>query len=112
MNVVCNCNNRNLIVKIIGEIDHHTSIEIKEKLDKEITRSNAKNIVFDFSEINFMDSSGIGMLLGRYKIISQMGGKLLLVSVNSSLNKIFQMSGLYKIMNKYDDMEKALSSLQ
>jgi stage II sporulation protein AA (anti-sigma F factor antagonist) len=111
VNVICECTNRNLVVKVTGEIDHHTSTIIREKIDKEFVRNNAKNIVFDFSGIDFMDSSGIGVIMGRYKSTQEIGGKVVIACVNSSLDRIFSISGLHKIVNTYESVEQALRSL-
>lgn len=111
MDIICDCHDRNLIIKITGEIDHHTSEMIRDKIDKEFKRNNAKNIIFDFSEINFMDSSGIGVIMGRYKSADQLGGKIAIAGANPSLNRIFNISGLYKIVNLYDNVEKAIKNL-
>ena len=67
MNILYASKNRTLIVKIMGEIDHCSSKEIKTKTDKEYKRLNNKNILFDLSNVTFMDSSGIGVIMGRYK---------------------------------------------
>lgn len=111
MNVICNCKERNLIIRVIGEIDHHTSEIIRERIDKEFSRSNAKNIIFDFSGINFMDSSGIGIIMGRYRNAEQIGGKIAITGANASLDRIFNISGLYKIINIYEDVEQAVKDL-
>ena len=57
-----------LILKITEEIDHHTTQDIRRKADNEITRYMPRKVVFDFGNVTFMDSAGIGMLIGRYKI--------------------------------------------
>lgn len=111
MELTCNCYNRNLIIKINGEIDHHTSEMIRDKVDKEFSRNNAKNIIFDFSNINFMDSSGIGVIMGRYRHTKQLGGNVAIVGANASLDRIFNISGLHKIINSYENMEQALKNL-
>jgi len=111
MNVICDCKDRNLVIKVVGEIDQHTSAIIREKIDKEYARSNAKNIVFDFSGINFMDSSGIGVIMGRYKNTQEIGGTVVISGANSSLDRIFSISGLHKIINTYGSVEQALKSL-
>lgn len=111
MELTCDCYNRNLIIKINGEIDHHTSEMIREKVDKEFSRNNAKNIIFDFSNINFMDSSGIGVIMGRYRHTKQLGGNVAIVGANASLDRIFNISGLHKIINSYENMEQALKNL-
>ena len=70
-----------------------------------------KNIVFDFKNIRFMDSSGIGVIIGRYKKISSEGGKVSVVNVNDKIKKIFNLSGMNKIINIYDTYEEVASSL-
>lgn len=103
--------NRNLVVNILGEIDHHTAEEIRTKTEKEFSRTNSKNIIFNFKNVNFMDSSGIGMVIGRYKFINSLGGKVAVIEVNSDIDRIFLISGLYKIIESYKSIEDALTSL-
>jgi stage II sporulation protein AA (anti-sigma F factor antagonist) len=59
--------------------------------------------------LKFMDSSGLGVLLGRYKIISRRGGELGVVGINTQIDRIFVVSGLYKIIKAYDDLKQALN---
>ena len=66
-----------LVAKLNGELDHSCAAEIRERLDKEISTGGMKNLVMDFDMVDFMDSSGIGVLVGRYKRIRAMGGKML-----------------------------------
>lgn len=102
----------NLIVHISGEIDHHTAENIREKLDKEFKRQNAKNIIFDFSDIQFMDSSGIGVIMGRYKNAKERGGRVGIINVHPQVDRVFQLSGLYKIISQYHSLDEAILSLQ
>ena len=97
MNVNFNDKDKLLLLEITEEIDHHTTEKIRRKADNEITRFMPRKVVFDFSNVSFMDSAGIGMVLGRYKMIKMLGGSLELTNVNSSVKKIFEMSGLTKI---------------
>ena len=101
-----------LIIKIKGDLDHHNAIPIRERADKLIVRNNIKHIVFDFSEADFMDSAGIGVIMGRYKKVIFIGGKTAVTSVNSAVDRVFKLSGLYKIIDKYDSVEMAIKSLQ
>lgn len=94
-----------LLIQMPKEIDHHESIRIKEKADNYIERKNIKTIVFDFKDTNFMDSSGIGIIVGRYKKISLLGGSIKAIHVNDRIKKIFMISGLYKIVDISDEME-------
>ncbi|NLJ97076.1 MAG: anti-sigma F factor antagonist [Clostridiales bacterium] len=103
---------RCLIIRLDGELDHHNAIKIKDKADKMIERHHIKHIIFDFSDANFMDSAGIGVIMGRYKKVIFIGGKIAVVKVNSAVDRIFRLSGLYKIIDKYDTVETALNHLK
>ncbi len=87
-----------LVVKLDGEIDHHASTYIREEIDRCINLNNVKNLVLDFDKVTFMDSSGIGLVLGRYKEIKARGGKTLLVRAKPQVNKILELSGVKKIL--------------
>ena len=77
-----------------------------------IDRNHIKHIVFDFSGAGFMDSAGIGVIMGRYKKVVFVGGKIAVAGVNSTVDRIFRLSGLYKIIEKYDSVETALNYLK
>ncbi len=111
MNISFAVKDRNLIVKIKGEIDHHTSVAIREKVDREYQRKRALNIIFDLSEINFMDSSGIGVLMGRYRNVMILGGHVGLYGVSPQVDRILSISGIYKIMKKYECIDDAIANL-
>lgn len=87
-----------LVVKLGGELDHSCAGEIREKIDKEINLHGINNLVIDFCNVPFMDSSGIGMLLGRYKLIKARGGKMLVIRTCPQVDKIIELSGLKKLM--------------
>lgn len=105
-------NQRCLIIRLNGELDHHNAIHIREKADKLIERNHIKHIIFDFTGAAFMDSAGIGVIMGRYKKVIFIGGKIAVASVNTTVDRIFRLSGLYKIIEKYDTVEAALNTLQ
>ena len=90
--------NKVLILKIREELDHHTVEKLRRKADYEIERYIPRKVIFDFERVNFMDSAGIGMILGRYKNISILGGKLEVVNVSSQVIKILDMSGLSRLI--------------
>ncbi len=87
-----------LMVKLPEEIDHHKSAYISEKADKFIMHDKINNIVFDFEETKFMDSSGIGIIMGRYKKIACFGGKIFAIHADRQIRKILHVSGLHKIV--------------
>lgn len=88
-----------LTCQITEEIDHHTTEKIRRILDDEIERYMPRKIVFNFDKVSFMDSAGIGMILGRYKIMKMIGGTVEIINANSSINKIFEMSGMHRIIS-------------
>ncbi|MGL5694763.1 MAG: anti-sigma F factor antagonist [Peptostreptococcaceae bacterium] len=105
-------NNKNLVVKFdMTELDHHVSTTIREEIDEILLKKSVKNIVFDFDNINFMDSSGIGVIIGRYKKIAHEKGKVSIVNINPRVKKIFDLSGMNKIIKIYSTYEEALNSL-
>lgn len=105
-------NKRCLIIGLKEELDHHNAIRIREKADRLIDRDNIKHIIFDFSGAGFMDSAGIGVIMGRYRKVIFIGGKIAVANVSSSVDRIFRLSGLYKIIDKYDTVETALKIMQ
>lgn len=89
---------KQLIVEITEEIDHHVAEKIRRKVDDEITRYMPRKTIFDFSRVTFMDSAGIGMLIGRYKMMRLIGGSLEIVNAGSTVSRILEMSGINKII--------------
>ena len=97
MNINYQNKDKLLLIEITEEMDHHTVEKIRRKVDNEITRYMPRKIVFDFNKVTFMDSAGIGMILGRYKMIKMLGGNLEMINVSKMLKKIFEMSGITRI---------------
>ena len=88
---------RLLTVHLDGEIDHHYASIVKSAVEKEIRRTGAVNIAFDFSKVTFMDSSGVGLILGRYKTVKSLGGKIFIFGANYDIERLLMMSGVSKI---------------
>lgn len=91
--------NKTLSVLMPGEIDDHISSILRQELDRQMSRQKIDCIVFDFSKTEFMDSSGIGMILGRYKKMQFMKGSIRVINVNSRIAMTMELSGLHKIIN-------------
>lgn len=87
-----------LILKITDEIDDHNVQNIRRKADYEIERYMPKKIIFDFDSVTFMDSAGIGLIIGRYKFANMIGAKLELSNLTQSVRRIFDMSGILKLI--------------
>ena len=80
-----------------GEIDHHCAPEIRNEIDLAVDESHPENLVLDFGEVTFMDSSGIGLVMGRYKILSELGGDLEVTGLSSNSYKVMRLAGLDRI---------------
>ena len=100
--IKCYLEDKTLLVEILSrELDHHVARDVKSQIDY---------IIFDFQYVNFMDSSGIGVIIGRYKKIVSHGGKIAVINMNDRLKKIFNLSGMNKIISMYDNFEDAINS--
>ena len=88
-----------LVFKIIDEIDDHSVQMIRRKADYEIERYMPKRVIFDFDSVTFMDSAGIGLIIGRYKFAKMIGAKLEISNLTQSVKKIFEMSGILKLIS-------------
>ena len=89
-----------LEVNFEEEIDHHTCLKFAIMIDDAMKKFMPKVVVFNFENVTFMDSSGIGMLIGRYRKIIRNGGKAEVANVKPELHRIFEMSGILKIMHE------------
>lgn len=101
----------NLVISLAEDLDHHNATFIREQSDKLIKTKPIKNIIFDFSGTDFMDSSGIGVIMGRYKKVKLSGGSAAVTGVNQSVDRILRLSGLYKIIQRFDTIEDAVIKL-
>lgn len=100
-----------LIVKISCEIDHHSCDKIRDKIDRSFIENNVKNILIDMSDVRFMDSSGIGLIMGRYKFASKLGGQAGVIGGNECVDKILKMSGIEKFVHIYTNLKDARKRL-
>ena len=89
---------RKLIFKITDEIDDFSVQKIRRRADYEIERYMPKKVIFDFDSVTFMDSAGIGLIIGRYKFVKMLGGTVELANLTSSIKKIFEMSGILRLI--------------
>lgn len=96
---------RTLVVKIHGELDHHVADSVRENVDRELGRTGAINVAFDFGSVTFMDSSGIGVIMGRYKVAKALGGKVIIYGASDSIRRIITMSGIDDIVVLTDSLE-------
>ena len=87
-----------LEVKLIGEIDHHSAVGVRSDIDGLIFEYRPHKIVLDLSEISFMDSSGLGLIMGRYSLIKELGGSLSLRAPTVAVMKILSLAGMERMI--------------
>lgn len=95
-----------LILHISEELDHHMAVSVSRMVDTQIEKGNLKVLIFDFTGMTFMDSSGIGMVMGRYRKMSYLGGQTYVTGIGAGVDRIFSMSGLYRIIPKYQERKE------
>jgi stage II sporulation protein AA (anti-sigma F factor antagonist) len=99
-----------LIIGMYGEIDHFSAAEIRLSVIDAYTTYKCIDIVFDFVGVTFMDSAGVGMIIGRYKQACIRGGNIYAVNVNPAIERIFELSGLNKIVKKCSTVDEVTNS--
>lgn len=80
-----------------GELDQHSAVQARELIDREIGSGGVNRVVFDLSGLSLMDSAGIGVILGRYRKLSERGGSIDVVNAQRSVERVLRMSGVYKL---------------
>ena len=93
-----------LTVHLPAELDHCSSQQLRQEIDRLIRVRNIRSILFDFGNTEFMDSSGIGMLLTSYKSMRFMGGKILVIHAGERMRRILTLSGLDKFIDIYQGL--------
>ncbi len=93
------------------ELDHYAAEKIKRKSDEVFSEKIINYLIFDFEKTNFMDSSGIGLITGRFRKVFDKGGKVYVVNVNGVIDKILMMSGIYRIIDKKESKEDIIKEM-
>ncbi|VBB07989.1 spore ii aa: anti-sigma f factor antagonist [Lucifera butyrica] len=97
-----------LIVNIAGELDMHVADEFRKVVDDALEKTGVTNMLLNLEGVSFIDSSGLGVILGRYKKLNLLGGKMGAVQLQPQVERIFELSGLLKIMKLYATESDAL----
>ncbi|WP_071460027.1 anti-sigma F factor antagonist [Bacillus massilinigeriensis] len=100
-----------LCIRLSGELDHHAAEELREKATDALESGNIRHIVLNLEALSFMDSSGLGVILGRYKQIKQHHGEMIVCAISAPVKRLFDMSGLFKIVRLETTEENALERL-
>ena len=89
-----------IAIRLRGEIDHYSSARLRASLDKLIENKRPRRLILDFGNVTLMDSSGIGLVIGRYKTMKECGGELCVRNMCRQTDAVFKVSGIYKIIKK------------
>ena len=88
-----------LIIRLCGEIDQYAAAELKSSIDIEIENSSKKNLIFDLGDVELMDSSGIGLVMGRYKLMKNLSGTVVIENAPNAIKKVMRMAGIEKLIS-------------
>lgn len=103
--------NEAMIYYLPRELDHYAADSLKRKTEEIFLQQKIKYLIFDFEKTVFMDSSGIGLITGRFRKVNDYGGKVYVVHVGAGIDKILEMSGIYRIVCKVDTKEDILKEM-
>ncbi|HIU34096.1 MAG TPA: anti-sigma factor antagonist [Candidatus Pullichristensenella excrementigallinarum] len=93
-------NRGRLTIRLSGELDHFVAGRVRAELDELLRDPKIKRLVFDLSAVSFLDSSAIGLIIGRYKAMARRGGSVAVLNTDPRVDRIFEMAGLYQIVEK------------
>ncbi|WP_096188547.1 anti-sigma F factor antagonist [Evansella halocellulosilytica] len=100
-----------LCVRLEGELDHHTAMELRERVDLALEENELRHVLLNLEKLSFMDSSGLGVVLGRYKLVKQFGGEMVVCSISPQVKRLFDLSGMFKIIRLESNELDALMTL-
>ena len=100
-----------LIAVAYGEIDHHTAGKLRDEIDEAMAAFHCRHLILDLKKVSFMDSSGIGVVFGRYRKINKQGGTLYLTGCTDYVEKILHMAGVFSVIEKKNSVEDAVWAL-
>ncbi len=101
-----------LIIHLPEELDHHTVEMIREATDQLFCSKRIRDVVFDYGNTHFMDSSGIGLVMGRYREVRYLNGDIYITCVNGKVARILEISGLYRVAKTVDAIDDALELIE
>ncbi len=109
MGVKCAKKGPILIAKLSGEIDHHSCEQMRKEIERQLEEGKVRSILFCMQEVTFMDSAGIGLLIGRFKYTQALGGKSAIACANEKITKILHLSAVDRLIPFFSTAEEALA---
>lgn len=111
MEVIFRISGNILISCIKGEVDHHSAMPLRQAIDKSMKAFDCGDLILDFSGVEFMDSSGIGVVLGRYKKLNKSGGRICVSGCSEYIEKVLNMAGVFSIIPRAEDFDSAVAMI-
>lgn len=108
MEVVFRVSERILIACVKGDVDHHSAAPLRNTIDESMKAFGCSDLIMDFSGVEFMDSSGIGVVLGRYKRLAESGGSFYISGCSGHIERLLEMSGVFSLVPAAEDFESAV----
>lgn len=112
MEVIFSVSEDILIAGIKGEVDHHSAAPLRNTIDRSMKAFGCKHLVLDFAGVQFMDSSGIGVVLGRYKKLVKSGGSVCISGCSSYIKKVLEMADVFSIIPNAADTGSAIERIK
>lgn len=100
-----------LLVRLGGELDHHAAEHLRTCITQELEQNAIQHLILNLEKLTFMDSSGLGVILGRYKQVRNNGGEMVVCAISPPVERLFNMSGLFKIIRFEPSEQNALQKL-
>jgi stage II sporulation protein AA (anti-sigma F factor antagonist) len=100
-----------LCVRLVGELDHHTAVKLRDRVDTALNEQGLTHVLLNLEKLTFMDSSGLGVVLGRYKKVQAINGEMVVCCLSQQVRRLFELSGLFKIVTFTANEREALNSL-
>ncbi len=97
MSVKISAENNIITAYLSGEIDHHCAATLRYEIDSAVRELTPSELILDFSQVEFMDSSGIGLVMGRYRLMNELGGKVSINNPQPHIKKVMKLSGIEKL---------------
>lgn len=100
-----------MVAQLFGELDHHAAEKVRGDIDEMLESYCKKHLIFDFGRVTFMDSAGIGVVLGRYKRLQAVGGMVAITECSPRIRSILNMAGIFSLMEYTETKDDAIVSL-
>ncbi len=112
MDIIFEVIGKTLIVQLYGELDHNVAEQARNRIDTALDNYKTENLIFDFANVSFMDSSGIGMILGRYRKMGEEEGHMAISGGSKTIRNILNMAGVFSVIDYYNSKEEAVQVLK